>query len=205
MSNKIFIWLNEHFNFFRNVHNLKAMSDEFKINQTVLHEADADDLEFILSEARDRLKTTNDIADNLTSRSITLFSFAIAALLTAIGYVATHFKWEANTFVLFPLIFIVWFICSKLRRNIVPNDYFSVGADPDTIVVDGMFTELQGKRPEWYLHIHLIEDYNERIKINRAANESKAETIEEAIGWVYTLPVLAIVLYLIFWVLSFFC
>jgi hypothetical protein len=196
------VWLNEHFNFFRNVHTFKKMNKNPIFTQTILQEADDNDLEFILSEAKDRLKSTMDIADNLTNRSITLFSFAVAAMTTSIGYVATHFDFSANTIVLIPIIIILWGICSILKKNITPNDYFATGADPESIVVDGMFTNLQQKRPKWHLLVHMIEAYNERILVNRRENENKGENIEEVIKWVYAIPITAIIVYSLFFIFS---
>lgn len=196
---KTLSWINRHFNFFRNVHILKSVNNKpFKFTQTILQTAGNSDLEFLLSEAKDRLKSTSEIADNLTNRSMTLFSFGIAALTTSIGYIATHFEFRANTVVLVPISIMLWVICSILKKNIVPNEYFAIGADPNSITVDGMFTNLQNKSPKFFLLVHLIEAYDERIVMNRAENEGKAKNIEHAMNWIYGIPVVAICGYLLF-------
>lgn len=191
-------WINEHFNFFRNVHTLKNMEEKQIFSQVVLAQAKEPDLEFIFTEAKERLKSTMDIADNLTNRSITFFSLSVAALTTSIGYVATHFYCSANTFVLGAIGVMLWFVCSLLKKNIVPNEYFAIGTDPSGIVVDGMFTNLQDRTPRWHLLVHLINAYEVRITTNRGENEEKADNIEKAMFWIYMIPIAASASYLLF-------
>ena len=169
-----------------------------KLSKVILIAADEKDLELLLTEAKDRLKSTMDIADNLTNRSMTFFSFTVAALTTGIGYISTNFSLEANTVVLTPIMIILSVICSLLKNNIVPNEYFSIGSDPETIAVDGMFINLAKRRPRFYLLAHLIEAYNARIVNNRTENEKKASSLELAMFWAYIIPAAALTRYLLF-------
>jgi hypothetical protein len=167
--------------------------------QEVLRAAKIEDLKFLLSEAKERLKVTSAIADNLTNRSMLLFSLATTAIITMMGYAGLHFAFNPAIVSLLAACILLWVGCTTLKPNIVPQEYYSEGADPNSIAVSGMFTDLDGERtPEWYMIANLIEAYDERIKINRSVNETKAQRIETFINYLYAIPPMAVCVYLIF-------
>lgn len=193
------VWLNEHFNIFRNVHILKGMNKpEWRLSQIVLKEAKDGDLDFLLNEAKDRLKTTTDIADNLTNRSMLLFSVAITAIITMVGYAGQHLEFTAGILSLFCASALLLVGCSILKPNIVPQEYFANGVDPSDLAVDGMFVDLDGKKPEWYMKAKMIEAYEYRIKVNRGVNEDKANRIQDFINYLFAIPPMFAMVYLLF-------
>ena len=198
------MWLNIHFNLFRKIDPISKDIEPFLLPQELLETASIDDLKLLFSEAKDRVKATTEVSDLLSQRSVFIFSVGITGLSTIIGYIGGHLYinpsagWDLKIIMLITIGIILWIVCSMLKANITPLNYFGLGTPPEDIATIGMFTNLQGKTPEWLLTAHLIQKYNDRSKVNAQTNKTKADTIDSTMNLLYSIPLIVGVISLLF-------
>lgn len=163
--------------------------------------ATEEDLELIFDEVKERVKASGEEADSLYNKSISIIAISITLLTGIIGYVGANFslnvdfeKWAillnmAGVGVLLLLILL------KLKNNITPHNFDTLGTQSKRLLSDEYYTNLSGKTPMWIMLFNLVHDYQTRFEDNTVININRAKCLKDSIDFLYFTPVLTIIVW----------
>jgi hypothetical protein len=198
--------INEDFNLLRKIHNLNVMNKEdWTPSDFSLKQSKVEDLKFIFSQAKDRVKELSDEGDRIYTKSLTLVSVSVSIMLLSGGLIFSRFDITPVFISSVIILFCFWIIISKLKDNIFPNDYFVIGTDPKKIWIDQFFkpiktakgdkSQYKDKSAEWYLLYSEITDFQNRIDHNKQTNTIRKKRLTASYKILYSTPVIFLVSY----------
>jgi hypothetical protein len=173
------------------------MSERIKLPPSLDANSAIEDLTFIFNQAKDRISVLTGDAEKLYQRSVVLLTVSITVLTSIIAYIGTNFEWNFTTLLLGTIAVVLWIVCTILKPNLIPSDYQDIGSEPVSLAVDAVYTELQGRPPEWYLLYSEIINYQQRIDKNKITNDFRADNLKDAITWLFRIPSLSLAILVI--------
>lgn len=166
------------------------------------------DLQLIFAEVKERVKASGEEADSLYNKSISIIGIAVTILTGIIGYIGANFslnvdfeKW-AILLNLAGVGVILLLILRKLKNNITPHNFETLGTQSKRLLSDKYYTNLNNKTPEWVMLFNLVRDYQERFEANTPINISRAKRLKDSIDLLYFTPVLTIIVWAVYGLFS---
>ena len=166
-------------NIFRVITYPEITASNWQFPAVVLQTASYEDLDLLLSEAHNKIQSLSNGWDSITNKSTFLYSLSMTAFTGCFAYIFTHFHLSYINICLASAAFFLYTICSVLKYNIKTAKVFGYGTSPELLAKAGMFTNLDGRQPKWYLAAHLVLKYNERIAYNKEVNNLRISYFDE--------------------------
>lgn len=197
---KIFYVLNDGFNLLKNVPTLIHMENkELIINREVADIAKPEELQLILSEAKDRVAETAKSKEIYVQRSLVLIGIALTTLTGIIGYfgvLGKNFSLTALNLNLIVIALIMLYISCKLKNNLKPVNFTVNGTLPEKLYSADFFIN-QPKSAEFMMLHNLIKDYHERFYENQSVNKGVLVRLDDCIEWLYRIPALSFLIWVV--------
>jgi hypothetical protein len=173
----------------------KKISSTNKWNVPVecLNKISLEDAKFIFDHAEKQLQDTVNSSDIIVARTTTLITVSVAFLTALIGYSISrldNYKSHDKIFITAAIsAMCVFLICLYLKKNIQPKNYAIIGAEPILFFRDNFFNDsIEEKQRLIYLYINEIENYQDRIKMNKETNENRWAVFKKSIMLLILMP-----------------
>lgn len=173
--------------------NEKAWSPDNEVTNV----ATTDDLELILSEAKDRVAETVQSKEIYYQRSAMILGVSITTLTVIISYLGSlGIKLTLNVLSinLIVVAFIMLYISYRLKNNLKPVEFEINGTDPKKLYTKDYFIG-QPKPAKFIILYNLIKAYEKGYEKNTVVNQSTLDRLDESIDWLYRVPFLSMLIW----------
>ena len=181
------------------------MNDSQFVKPEYFDDLKPDEAKFLLEHAEKQLKETLDANTQVVTRTTTLLTICVGLMVGLVGFsinrVEKLSKPDALLLTAIGSFLYLMIIAYKLSKNIRPNEYHSVGAEPKEFFVPSMFKPTITERLKC-IYINEIESYQERIEKNKKLNNDRWAEFTSCLNLFLWSPVVFVGLYAIF---SLFC
>jgi hypothetical protein len=201
------VWLNENLNLLKSpyLNQMEAKLPEIPDSLKTYKPAKLEDLKFVFSQAEKRVKESSDDGDKINNKSLTIIGICLTLITGLIGYVITNAH-NKDFPLLASAIYIVIslvVVCCKLKPNIYPKRYLSVGSYPADLMSDNMYENTTDVDTTEYRMIYSeILAYQQRIMQNKKNNDSRNARLRKAYDILFQIPIFSVVCYLVVLLLS---
>src|ERR1700730_8837614 len=148
----VLLWLNDNFNLLKKPRSLGGMPSPtaWKYSKILIEKSEIDDLKFIFSQAKDRVKETSDEGDRWYNRSIAIITICITGITGLLTLLLQHFDSAPYYFATIPLSILLVRIIVILKDNVRPVGYMGIGSYPVNLFNDAFYKDVGEKKPEWH-------------------------------------------------------
>lgn len=198
-------WINENFNLFQIIRTLRIMESEDLKFPPEIKKASTEDLRFMLREVEDRNRSLNERADSLYEKSIIFFGISITALSGLVVYISDNPpNWSAKYIICVEIIILLIMVCCRLKRNLKMAEYHATGVVPKVFTLESFYKKSK-KSLEWEFTKQMILDHQQRIDNNIQLNKDRAGRIKDAIEYLFYIPAVSIITWIILYIIAQFC
>lgn len=155
--------------------------------------------EFILDQAKDRLKALNESNDRIKDKSYIIFG-ALLSLITALLVIFVNHYQPKNSIskqdwvVMLPILYLITIyfnICLEISKNLFTTSTFPLGNEPQKL-----FSEEMMRNDQVRFLIAVIKDYSNRIDSNKANNEFLSENLDKCLKRAQYPAVIALIFFI---------
>lgn len=177
------------------------MDNKFDITSENENKLSINEAKFILEQAEKSLKEIGDQSQVIVQRTTTLTTLIAGVLITIIAFSVQRLETEKSIDVIFivSIIAIIYllYLCFGLVKNIKGRDYYPIGSEPQTLLIDKFFEAPNDKIREVWFYITEIRRYQEKIDFNKYTNENRWEKFNKHLWQVAATPAILVFLYII--------
>lgn len=166
----------------------------WKIEIEHWEEIDLDSAKFVYSQAIENLKFTSEIAEAITTRSVTILLCLVPFLSVCLGFSIALIKSDqfAALFYIFCFIALSWCVVS-LVNNIFPFSFMFPGREPRDFF-SGKFFDLKSNSQVLSLYLNEIEACQVKIDFNNNQNSDRMKRFKRVL-WAVIISVVVITAY----------
>lgn len=173
------------------------------MNKKIIHDASLDELRFILDQLEKRLKVEIESNTIIRNRMLQLLKTEITIIIGVIGYNFYHFSSETSnltpSFTISSIIFGIVLCISVFWKytTLIPVKIKPLGVASKQLLNEQYFNQYKDELREkkyWALTINLLEN---RIDLNKKANENLLEKVECSIYLFLSAPFIFLMILLI--------